>query len=317
MKPFTVTPPDLAAALADLLRRVPGGTVVTFGDLAGAVGARAAAVWAGTACRRPPDEWTEDRKNVPTWRAVRATGECVSAEQRDRLIAEGVPFDGDRVVLRDCRFDGLPSDGPLRELAEEQAALAERVSLRGERTVDRPIGAVDVAYPSTGVARAAYVEFEPDGKEPTFRLAVESPISFPYVSGFLAYRELPAYAALVARLVEANRSPAALLVDGNGVLHPRRCGVACGLGVRADVPTVGVAKKRLCGTVRDDGRIELAGETVGACLANPQIDNANPVFVSPGHRLSVDAAVRLAAGWFRDHRLPEPLWHADRLSKTG
>jgi deoxyribonuclease V len=185
-----------------------------------------------------------------------------------------------------------------------------------------PVGAVDVAYPSPRTARAAYVEMTPGEAEPAFGLAVESPVRFPYVRGFLSYRELPAYAVLIDRLDAAGRTPDVLLVDGNGVLHPRRFGVACGLGVLADVPTVGVAKKKLCGAVRPDGRIELDGEIVGASVANPRLPSshagagAKPVFVSPGHRMSVDAAVRLATAWFRNHRLPEPLWRADRLSKA-
>ncbi|NNJ27922.1 endonuclease V [Alienimonas chondri] len=278
-------------------------------------------MWVGGVCRRPPIGWDD----VPTWRAVRATGECVLPGQAERLRTEGVPVQDGRVDLSGARFDGFPSNGPLLALKAEQDALAERVSLRDEPGDEPappgPIAAVDVAYPSPGVARAAYVEMEPNSLEPTYELAVESPAPFPYVSGFLTYRELPAYAALIERLCgcrgEPGRAPSVVLVDGNGILHPRRGGVASGLGVLADVPTVGVAKKRLCGTVREDGRIELDGEVVGACVANPAIDGGKPIFISPGHRVSVATAERLATDWFRDHRLPEPLWRADRLSKTG
>ncbi|QDT15688.1 endonuclease V [Alienimonas californiensis] len=313
MHPFALTSPDLTSALAALLRTVPAGRATTFGDLAGALGAKSAAVWVGTVCRRPPDGWDD----VPTWRAVRASGECVLPGQAERLRAEGAPVEDARVELNRVRYADFPPDGPLHALKTEQDALAERVVLQDEPTAPGPIGAVDVAYPSPGTARAAYVEMTPDADEPTFSLAVESAAPFPYVSGFLTYRELPAYAALTERLGEAGRAPALLLVDGNGILHPRLGGVACGLGVLADVPTIGVAKKQLCGAVREDAWIELAGEVVGARIANPHIPRGKPVFVSPGHRVTVETAVRTATSWFRDHRLPEPLWRADRLSKTG
>ncbi len=278
MRPFVLDPPDLFAALAGLLRSVPAGRVTTFGDLAAALGAKSAAVWVGTTCRRPPSGTKIAWDDVPTWRAVRASGECVLPRQAERLRAEGVAATGDRVPLGEVRFAGLPGVGPLHGLIAEQTTLAERVSLQDDLPPG-PIAAVDVAYPTPHTARAAYVEMTADAAEPTFALAVESPVRFPYVSGFLSYRELPAYAALFDRLCddrlgEHRHRPSLILVDGNGVLHPRRCGVACGLGVLADVPTVGVAKKKLCGAVREDGRIALHGEVVGASVVNPQIQRA-------------------------------------------
>ena len=319
MRPFVLDPPDLSAALADLLRGVPAGRAATFGDLAAALGAKTAAVWVGTVCRRPPADWGD----VPVHRAVRATGECVLPDQPARLAAEGAPvhFDADgagRVDLGACRFADFPQPGPLHGLKAEQAALAVRVTLDDDPVPfdpAGPVGAVDVAYPDPRTARAAYVEMTPDVAEPTFTLAVEVPVRFPYVSGFLSYRELPAYGVLFARLCEAGRRPPAVLVDGNGALHPRRCGVACGLGVLVDLPTVGVAKKKLCGTVTADHMVELDGEPLGLALANPAIRGSNAVFVSPGHRVSAATAGEIAAAWFRGHRLPEPLYFADRLSK--
>ena len=254
MRPFACDPPDLPAALADLLRAVPAGRAATFGDLAAALGDRRAAVWCGTVCRRPPATWA----GVPAHRAVRATGEPPSAAAPDRLAAEGAPVRGGRVDLAACRFADFPTPGPLAALHAEQAGLAARVVLpdADAPAPAGPVAAVDVAYPAPTRARAAYVEMAPgEGRttNPAFSLAVESPVRFPYVSGLLAYRELPAYAALFDRLCELGRDPALVLVDGNGVLHPRRCGVASALGVLADVPTVGVAKKKLCGSVAAGG----------------------------------------------------------------
>ena len=319
MSPFACDPPDLPAALVGLLRGVPAGRAATFGDLAAGLGDRNAAVWCGTVCRRPPPGWAD----VPVHRAVRAGGECVSPGQAERLAGEGAPVDGNRVNLAACRFPEFPHPGPLAASHAGQDELAGRVRVLPD-DAPAPAGraaAVDVAYPTPRIARAAYVEMG-DGDEPAFALAVESRARFPYVRGLLALRELPAYAALFDRLCELGREPGVLFVDGNGVLHPRRCGVASALGVLADVPTVGVAKKKLCGSVVAGGAVglggavELGGEVVGRALANPALPGGNPVFVSPGHRVSVRGAGDLAAAWFRGHRLPEPLFLADRLSKT-
>ena len=319
MRPFACDPPDMIPALAGLLRSVPKGCVATFGDLAAGLGDRNAAVWCGTVARRPPDAW----RDVPLHRAVRASGECVSPGQPELLAGEGAPVDGNRADLAACRFSAFPVPGPLAAPHAEQAAIADRVVVAPDDAPAPagPVAAVDVAYPSPERARAAYVEMAPsgegpDGDEPAFSLAVESRARFPYVSGLLAYRELPAYAALFDRLCELGRDPGVILVDGNGVLHPRRCGVASALGVLADVPTVGVAKKKLCGSVVAGGAVELDGEPVGRALANPAISGGNPVFVSPGHRVSLRAAADVAGAWFRGHRLPEPVFLADRLSKT-
>ena len=141
--------------------------------------------------------------------------------------------------------------------------------------------------------------------------------AFPYVPGFLAFREAPFVVEALARLP---RRPDLLLVDGHGVSHPRRCGIASHLGVVTDVPAVGVAKSVLVGRV--EGELgEAAGSTAPLVWKGRRIATAlrtrqgvAPVFVSVGHRVSADGALRHVLDWLAGYRLPEPTRLADKLA---
>ena len=141
------------------------------------------------------------------------------------------------------------------------------------------------------------------------RTGAVRPPEFPYVSGYLGFRGCPA-------LVEAYRGLAAapdlIFVDGQGVSHPRGFGVATHLGVLLDVPTVGVAKSKLCGEPVDElgpepgdrVALDFKGRIVGAMLRTKR--GCKPLYVSTGHRVSLDSAIDLVLGSLRGYRLPEP-----------
>ncbi len=123
---------------------------------------------------------------------------------------------------------------------------------------------------------------------------------FPYIPGYLAFRESP---ALVAAWGKLARKPELLFVDGQGIAHPRRMGIASHLGVLLDVPTIGVAKSRLVGDIVDD-RVMLRGEAVAALVTlRPR---ANPLHISPGHRISLETALEWVRRVATGHRLPAP-----------
>jgi len=131
--------------------------------------------------------------------------------------------------------------------------------------------------------------------------------TFPYVPGLLSFREGPAALEAVKRL---ETRPTILFVDGCGVNHPRRAGLASVIGVTLDIPTVGVSKNVLCGTFDPPGRVGDAsplvyeGERVGYVLFSKK--RCRPIVVAPGHRISVEGALDLARRYLRDHKLPEP-----------
>jgi deoxyribonuclease V len=149
--------------------------------------------------------------------------------------------------------------------------------------------------------------------------AARRPTDFSYLPGLLSFREAPALLAALRRLP---RPPELLLVDGQGLAHPRRFGLACHLGVLADIPTIGVAKSRLVG-VYDPPAPERGnwsplrhrGELIGAVLTTRTA--TRPVFVSVGHRVCLATAIDYVLACAPRTRLPEPIRQADRLSRAA
>ncbi|MFQ5731998.1 MAG: endonuclease V [Planctomycetaceae bacterium] len=319
--PRTWTVPDLPRALRDLLGQVPPSRVTTYGDLAEALGDIAAARWVGEFLRNH-----DHGNDCPCHRVVRRTGDVGlfidrSSDAKTRLLrAEGVPVDDGRVDLRRFGFAEFQCDKPLTALAKRQRELPDRVRLvplDGEPAI---VAGVDVSYAGT-VAVAAYAAVDVDG-ELIASHTVRQPVRFPYISGYLSYRELPALSALLESLPRNAPQADVTFVDGNGILHPRGAGIATHFGVLTGRRTIGVGKKLLCGCVDLDGLdapdsrpVTFEGRIIGAAVKSG--DKSRPIFVSPGHRMTVDDSVRLTQRLFHGHRLPEPLFHADRLSREA
>jgi deoxyribonuclease V len=142
------------------------------------------------------------------------------------------------------------------------------------------------------------------------------PTDFPYVPGLLSFREIPTVLEALAQLAT---SPDLILCDGQGIAHPRRFGIACHLGWWLDRPTIGVAKSRLIGEHEEPGPekgswtpLRHRDEVIGAVLRTRT--NVKPVFVSPGHRVSLETAIHYTLACTPRYRLPETTRHADRLA---
>lgn len=207
-----------------------------------------------------------------------------------------------------------------RETARgHQRALAASVELNDRLGAIDTVAGVDVAFRDRGaLAQAGAAVLTYPGLEPIERVAVQLPARYPYIPGLLALRELEPVQAALERLTSM---PDVILCDGQGIAHPRRCGIACHLGLALDRPTVGVAKTRLVGTHTTpgpergaDAPLEQAGDTVGAVLRTRAC--VRPVYVSPGHRVSLLTATALALACAPRYRLPEPLRAADRMSRV-
>jgi deoxyribonuclease V len=214
---------------------------------------------------------------------------------------------------RDLRWPGSPA-----EARAEQLRLAPRVVREDRLGPVRFVAGLDVHYdPARRLAFAAAVLLDAASLELRCSALAGVPLSFPYVPGLLSFREAPAGLAALSLL---DPRPDLLLVDGQGLAHPRRFGLACHVGLLADLPTIGVAKSRLLGEHEAPPReaaswvpLEDRGEIVGAVVRTRTA--VRPLFVSIGHRVSLETAVawtlRLCAG----RRLPEPTRLADRLSR--
>lgn len=141
--------------------------------------------------------------------------------------------------------------------------------------------------------------------------------SFPYIPGFLSFKEGPAILESFERL---KIKPELLLFDGQGIAHPRGIGIASHLGVMLNIPTIGCAKSRLIGEYDEPGSkkgdwtyLYHDGKRIGAVLRTR--DNVRPIFVSPGHMIDIESSVRIVMNCISRFRIPEPLRRADHLSR--
>jgi deoxyribonuclease V len=210
------------------------------------------------------------------------------------------------------------------EAREIQRQLLGRVLVQPLDRRPEIIAGVDVSakgeWARAAVVLCSYPEMVP------FRAAIaEMPISFPYVPGLLAFREGP---VVLAALEQLDERPDVLMFDAQGMAHPRRMGFATHLGVLLDLPTLGCAKSRLCGTYvepgekkgnwtllveRDDcGHGISQDEVIGAVVRTR--DGVRTVFVSVGHRIDLETAVSLVLDCATRYRLPEPTRWAHRVA---
>ncbi len=194
----------------------------------------------------------------------------------------------------------------LEELRKEQEKLASKVITEDRFHELRLIGGVDQAFPRDYAASCIVVQNfgEFDIVEKAFSLRR---VDFPYIAGFLSYREGP---SIISAWRKLKTKPQVLLVDGNGILHPHRIGLASHIGVLLDQPTIGVAKSLLCGEVRGS-RVFVNGEA-RACVLQSK-EGCRPIYVSPGHKVSLDSSVKIVKRCIKSHKLPEPLRLAHRF----
>lgn len=203
----------------------------------------------------------------------------------------------------------------LEEARVVQQQLSARVIARDAHGPIRTVAGVDAGY-IAGDARAAVVVLAFPSLEPLDYAVARRPVDFPYVPGYLSFREAPAVLDALAML---RVKPDLLICDGHGLAHPRRCGIACHLGVVADLPSIGCAKSLLVGThgVLPDERgawVPLLdrGEVVGAVLRTRR--GVRPVYVSIGHRVALETARQFVMACITRYRLPETTRAADALA---
>lgn len=207
----------------------------------------------------------------------------------------------------------------LAVLRQQQIELASQVCREDRFDVDSPalIAGADVGFEQGGdVTRAAIVLLKYPSLELVEYQVARIATTMPYIPGFLSFREYP---ALLAAWEMLSQKPDLLFVDGHGISHPRRLGVASHFGLLVDVPTIGVAKKRLCGrfeAVGDDvGDKQLLidkGEPLAWVLRSKK--RCNPLFVATGHRVSLDTALLWVSRCMAGYRLPEPTRWADAVA---
>jgi len=190
-----------------------------------------------------------------------------------------------------------------------QLRLASQVSRNNEVAIPRFIAGVDISVNrAQGMATGAAVVLN----YPELRLVetkiASAKLDFPYVPGLLSFREAPLTLAACQRLTF---TPDLILVDGQGIAHPRRMGLASHLGLFLNTPTIGCAKSLLCGSHEVPGEkpgsyaeVVDRGETIGAALRTRL--GTKPIYISIGHKVDLQAAIYWVLECCRGYRLPEP-----------
>jgi len=213
-----------------------------------------------------------------------------------------------------------PASWP-RTVAEAHAvqeSLRTRVITCDRLGPVRTVAGIDIGYENDNrQARAAAVVLAMPSLEPVETAIIRKAVTFPYVPGYLSFREVPAALAVLAKL---KHPPDLILCDGQGLAHPRRFGLACHLGVLLDRPTIGVAKSRLIGEPR--GRFGRAKGSWVPLMDNDEVIGAvvrtrtgvKPVYVSVGHRVSLATAIEFVLRCTPRYRLPETTRRAHRLA---
>ncbi len=195
------------------------------------------------------------------------------------------------------------------QASEIQQRLAAQVSKRSEVATPRFIAGVDIsAGKKDGMATGAVVVLQyPELRVVEIKIA-QGRLDFPYIPGLLSFRESPLTLAACQKLTI---TPDLILVDGQGIAHPRRLGLASHLGLFLNTPTIGCAKSILCGNheaprIEPGSYAEIAdrGETIGAALRTKL--EVKPVYVSIGHKVDLQTAIYWVLKCCRGYRLPEP-----------
>lgn len=203
----------------------------------------------------------------------------------------------------------------------QQAALAARVRAQADFGAVNFVAGVDVGFEDDNTfARAASVVLTFPALELVEAAVARRPVTFPYIPGLLAYRELPAVLDAFEKLEQA---PDLIIVDGQGRAHPRRFGIACHLGMLLERPSIGCAKSILVGRAETpENRVGAwtplihKNEIVGAALRTKLNTKraVNPVYVSVGHRVTLETALAFVLQCCKGYRLPETTRYAHRIA---
>lgn len=212
-------------------------------------------------------------------------------------------------------LNGWPTDFTQAKTLQE--TLAPQIIRHDAFGPIHHVAGVDVGFEDNGrITRAAVAVLDADTLELQDQAIHREPTRFPYVPGYLSFREVP---AIIGALAQVKIEPQLLLCDGQGLAHPRRFGLACHLGLLTDLPSIGVAKSRLIGEhdelpVGKGAHVSLRhkGEIIGAVLRSRS--RVRPLYISIGHRIGLDTALDWVMRCTPRYRLPETTRWAHRLA---
>jgi deoxyribonuclease V len=210
-----------------------------------------------------------------------------------------------------------PTD--VTEATALQKTLREKLRIKDDFKQLNTVAGIDVSYDiQSNISHSVVVLMKLNQLQPIKIVRAQAPTTFPYIPGFLSFREIP---VILEALKMLDDLPDLFMVDGQGIAHPRRLGIAAHLGVLLDMPSIGVAKSLLTGRYKEPGLkkgsqsplLDKQSEKIGTVLRTKE--KTKPLFISPGHCVSHDTVVDLVQQCLIKHRLPEPTRIADKVSK--
>lgn len=299
----------------DLVKQIPKGRVSTYGAVAKALGDIRASRAVGHMMNQNPNP-----DEMPCYKIVYSDGRLGGfgrgiREKIYRLTKDNIEISNGRIVdLEHKFFDDFKTSYPLQRCRDQQLQLRNMLTFQDyfDESDISTVAGFDVAYPKNDFQKACIACVVMDYKS---NKIIETKThfqqtSFPYIPTYLAFRELP-FIQQVYRKLE--HDPSVLMFDGNGILHPFRFGLACHAGILLNKPSIGVAKHKLCGIQQNDNMIVFENQILGEALyAHKQVKN--PVYVSPGHRISLSMAFTIASKG-STHKHPRPIRQAHILAK--
>jgi deoxyribonuclease V len=204
---------------------------------------------------------------------------------------------------------------PAQAIAYQQE-LRKNIQIKPMETPIRTIAGADISFNKfSEVVYAGIVLFSYPDLHIIGHYTAISRTKFPYISGLLAFREVP---ALLEAWSKISIKPDLLVLDGQGIAHERRMGIATHFGLVTEAPTIGSAKSRLTGLYEEPANRAFAqspmydkGELVGVALRSKR--NCNPIYISPGHNINMEQSVDVIKNCIRGYRIPEPTRQAHLL----
>ncbi len=208
----------------------------------------------------------------------------------------------------------------LEELKKSQQELSEKIILSDNFDLDKIeyVAGVDQSFVGEKVISACTLLKFPSLEPVRGKTTVEN-VTFPYIPTFLMFREgMPAVRAVSTTIEDLDRSKVAVVVDGSGIAHPRKCGLACYVAVKTELPTIGITKKRLFGEVEEpqefleSNPIMSEGELMGYALKTCK--RCKPIYISPGGYITPQTSLSFTTECLKGYKLPEPIRVAHELA---
>lgn len=197
------------------------------------------------------------------------------------------------------------------KLRSEQKRIADEVILRDEFDKIKLLAGVDISYYDnnkmmvTAIVVCNYKTMEIIEKKYSVM-----PVKFPYIANYLGYREGPGIVDVFSKL---ENKPDVLMIDGNGIIHPRKLGLASHIGLMLDISTLGVSKNITCGKL-SLGKVYMENDFVGIQVKTKE--HGNPLYVSPGHKITIGTSLDVVEHSVRPpHKMPEPIHLAHKYAR--